>query len=52
MGVALPNRRRPPSRREEVTVEFERGVPTAINGKRFDKLIDIMLEANRVGSNT
>ena len=35
--------------REEVTVEFERGVPTAINGKRFDTLIDMMLEANRVG---
>jgi len=35
--------------REEVTVEFERGMPTAINGKRFDTLIDMMLEANRVG---
>src|SRR5690606_35050734 len=30
-------------------VEFERGVPTVINGKRFDTLIDMMLEANRVG---
>lgn len=34
---------------EEVTVEFERGVPVAINGKRFSALIDMMLEANRVG---
>jgi argininosuccinate synthase len=34
---------------EEVTVEFERGVPTALNGQRFDKLIDMMLEANRIG---
>jgi len=35
--------------REEVSVEFERGVPAAINGKRFDSLIEMMLEANRVG---
>ncbi|HEX3139940.1 MAG TPA: argininosuccinate synthase, partial [Rhizobacter sp.] len=34
---------------EEVTVEFERGVPVAINGRRFDSLIEMMLEANRVG---
>ncbi len=34
---------------EEVSVEFERGVPVAINGKRFTTLIDLMLEANRVG---
>ena len=34
---------------EEVTVEFERGVPVSINGKRFSSMIDIMLEANRVG---
>lgn len=34
---------------EEVTVEFERGVPSAINGKRFSTLIDMMLEANAVG---
>lgn len=34
---------------EEVTLEFERGVPVAINGTRPGKLIDIMLEANRVG---
>ncbi|HEY2410232.1 MAG TPA: argininosuccinate synthase [Polyangiaceae bacterium] len=34
---------------EEVTVEFERGVPVAINGRRFESLIELMLEANRVG---
>src|SRR6188508_3102717 len=34
---------------EEVVVEWERGVPVALNGKRFDKLIDVMLEANRIG---
>ena len=34
---------------EEVTVEFERGVPTVIGGKRFSTLIDMMLEANAVG---
>jgi len=34
---------------EEITVEFERGVPVAINGTRYNTMIDIMLEANRVG---
>ncbi len=34
---------------QEVTVEFERGVPVAINGQRFSSMIDIMTEANRVG---
>src|SRR6478735_4995864 len=34
---------------EEVTVEFERGVPVGINGRRFTSMIDIMTEANRVG---
>lgn len=34
---------------EEVTVEFERGVPVAINGKRFTTMIDVVLEANAVG---
>lgn len=33
---------------EEVTVEFERGVPVALNGTRFGKMIDLMLEANRI----
>jgi argininosuccinate synthase len=34
---------------ETVTVEFERGRPSAINGMRFTTLIDAVLEANRVG---
>src|SRR5690606_32156341 len=34
---------------EEVTLEFERGVPVAINGQRYSKLIDMMLAANEVG---
>ncbi|MCH2110426.1 MAG: argininosuccinate synthase, partial [Polyangiaceae bacterium] len=34
---------------EEVTVEFEKGLPVAINGQRFTQMIDLMLEANRVG---
>jgi argininosuccinate synthase len=34
---------------ESVTVEFERGLPVAINGKRFQTLIDAVLEANAVG---
>jgi argininosuccinate synthase len=34
---------------ETVTIEFERGRPVAIGGKRFSTLIDIVLEANRVG---
>ena len=34
---------------EVVTVEIERGIPVAINGKRFKSLIDMVLEANRVG---
>ena len=34
---------------EEVTLEFERGVPVAINGNRYSTLIEMMLEANRVG---
>jgi argininosuccinate synthase len=34
---------------ETVTVEFERGIPIAIGGVRFQNLIDVILEANRVG---
>ncbi len=34
---------------ETVTVTFEEGVPVALNGKRFDDVIDMMLEANRIG---
>jgi len=34
---------------EDVTVDFEAGFPVAINGKRFSTLIELVLEANRVG---
>ena len=34
---------------ETVTVTFEEGVPVALNGKRFDNVVDMMLEANRIG---
>ena len=34
---------------ETVIVTFEEGVPVALNGKRFDDAVDMMLEANRIG---
>jgi argininosuccinate synthase len=34
---------------ENVTIAFEKGVPVALNGKRFDRAIELMLEANRIG---
>ena len=34
---------------ETVTVTFEERVPVALNGKRFDNAVDIILEANRIG---
>jgi argininosuccinate synthase len=34
---------------ERVTVTFERGVPSALNGKRLERMIDVILEANRIG---
>jgi argininosuccinate synthase len=34
---------------EEVVLEYERGVPVSINGTRYNKLIDLMLAANKVG---
>ncbi len=36
-------------RPEEVTVTFEEGVPVSLNGKTFDDLVALMLEANTVG---
>jgi argininosuccinate synthase len=36
-------------KREEVTVRFEEGQPVALNGKRFDNLVELILEANRIG---
>jgi argininosuccinate synthase len=34
---------------EEVTVGFEQGQPATINGKRFDSLYELFVEANRIG---
>ena len=34
---------------EEVTVRFEDGRPVALNGKSFDDLVELMMEANRIG---
>ncbi|WP_314722704.1 argininosuccinate synthase [Haemophilus pittmaniae] len=34
---------------ETVTVRFEEGVPVALNGKAFDNVVDLFLEANRIG---
>jgi argininosuccinate synthase len=34
---------------ETVTIRFEAGLPVAINGQRFSSLLELFLEANRVG---
>ena len=34
---------------ETVTVRFEEGMPVALNGKTFDNVVDLFLEANRIG---
>ncbi|HET9955775.1 MAG TPA: argininosuccinate synthase [Polyangiaceae bacterium] len=34
---------------EEVSVEFVDGQPVAINGRRFDSLYELFVEANRIG---
>jgi argininosuccinate synthase len=34
---------------EEVTVRFDEGWPTAINGEQFTSDVDLVLEANRIG---
>ncbi|MDO4903997.1 MAG: argininosuccinate synthase [Lautropia sp.] len=34
---------------EEVTVRFEEGQPTALNGKTFESPVELMLQANRIG---
>ncbi len=36
-------------KREEVTVRFEEGQPVALNGVGFASLVDLILEANRIG---
>ena len=35
--------------RETVSVRFEEGVPVALNGRAFDTLLDLFLEANAIG---
>ena len=37
------------SKAEEVTVRFEEGIPVALNGKTFDNIVELFLEANRIG---
>jgi argininosuccinate synthase len=34
---------------EEITVEWDKGVPVRLNGKRFESLFDLFVEANRIG---
>ncbi|MGE5785097.1 MAG: argininosuccinate synthase, partial [Myxococcales bacterium] len=34
---------------DEVTIEFEAGLPVAVGGLRLEKPIDLLLEANRIG---
>ena len=36
-------------RREEVSVRFEEGRPVALNGVEYGDLVDLLLEANRIG---
>ena len=36
-------------KREEVTVRFEEGRPVALNGIQYHNLVDLILEANRIG---
>ncbi len=35
--------------RERVEITFEQGAPVALNGKRLDRAIDVLLEANAIG---
>jgi argininosuccinate synthase len=34
---------------EEVTVEFDKGVPVRLNGKKYESLFELFVEANRIG---
>jgi len=34
---------------EEITIAFEQGQPVELNGKRFPTVVDLFLEANRIG---
>jgi argininosuccinate synthase len=38
-----------PVRAEQVTVRFHEGVPAALNGIEYPDLVELMLEANRIG---
>jgi len=48
MGVAFW-RDSVPVAREEVSVRFEQGQPVALNGTEFADLVELLLEANRIG---
>jgi len=48
MGVAFW-RDSVPVAREEVSVRFEQGQPVALNGIEFVDLVELLLEANRIG---
>src|SRR3984885_14643983 len=48
MGVAFW-REDVPVRAEQVTVRFHEGVPVALNGQEFPELVELLLEANRIG---
>src|SRR5207237_7273170 len=36
-------------KRERVTVRFDEGRPVALNGQEFGNLVDLRMEANRIG---
>jgi argininosuccinate synthase len=38
-----------PVRAEQVTVRFQEGVPVALNGVEYADLVELLLEANRIG---
>ncbi|WP_118179486.1 argininosuccinate synthase [Paraburkholderia phosphatilytica] len=48
MGVAFW-RDDVPVAKEEITVRFEEGQPVALNGKTFPNVVELLLEANRIG---
>ena len=48
MGVAFWNED-VDVRREQVSVRFEEGRPVALNGVAYDSLVELILEANRIG---
>ena len=35
--------------REEVAIRFEEGLPVALNGRQFERPVELLLEANRIG---